>query len=315
MKKILLGMSIVGFIAAIIISWICSFWTGFIMTAVLGALIAFTAYLLKNTARLWISIVMFILSIIILFFISARLGYRAADYLEPKTEFTDIYEEKTELEDEEAKCTEEPIIEEQCTEKQEESIGKQIEIIPEKEKNTVVKEVVKEVPVERVIVKEVPKVQYVEVEKKSETKEQVITATPAPKPTPAPTPKPTPAPTPKPTPTPTPVYNNVNYGGPTTVYGYGYGYGTPTGGYNNYNPTSTSIKIKGATEVVAGDTETYTISGVNSISKSKLDISGNVDYKISGNKITLYFDEDFTSGYCLIKYGSEKLKVDIIPCD
>ena len=149
------------------------------------------------------------------------------------------------------------------------------------------KEVIKEVVVE----KEVPVVEYVEVEKKPEVSTPVQT----------------------PTPTPNYNYNSQYYGDPTgnSNYGYGYNngyYGDPTG---NYYGNNSSVSIKGKTTVTAGNSYTYTISGVSSISKSKLDVPSNVSIeRVSGNKVTLYFEEDWTGSYS-IGYGSEAIKIKV----
>lgn len=293
MKKFLLILSIVCFGVAIIGSWFYSALAGLIVTLVVGLLIAADVYLINNNPRLWASIAMFVLSLLLLFWIGTKVGFGliGGDSIS-NTEITNVY-------DEEESETEVITDEEEIEEEPEEVLDEKEEVVKE-EQTTIVKEVIKEVPVEKVVVKEVvkevPKVEYVEIEKKPET--------------PTPTPVPTPTPIPTPTPTPIPNYNNMNYGGPTTVYGYGYQNGY---GYNgNYN--TTSIKIKGPTEVYAGETETYTISGINSFSKSKLKLPENVSYADHyGNKVELYFDEDITSGYCMIEYGTAKLKVDIIP--
>ena len=281
MKKFLLVASIICFSIAIVMNFICSFWCGLIMALLLGILIYADVYLIKNNPRWWIAILMFILSLLFLFWASSNLGYKTAVSELGINEAVDVIEE--------------PEIEEELTQDIETEETDEIE--PEEEQNVIIKEVPVEKVVVKEVVKEVPKVKYIEVEKK---------------------PEPTTQPTPTPTPTATPIANtsNIGYGGPTTVYGYGYGagYGYPSGYENpgyNYN---TSIKIKGPTEVYAGDSEEYTISGINSFSKSKLKLPENVSYEDhSGNKVTLYFDDDFTGGYCMIQYGTAKLKVDIIP--
>jgi len=103
------------------------------------------------------------------------------------------------------------------------------------------------------------------------------------------------------------------YGDPTGVYTNNYNYnpyGDPAGGYYNNNYSS-SVKISGEKEVTAGESYTYTISGVNNISESKLKIPSNVNVKnIRGNKITLYFEEGWSGTYS-IGYSSATIKVEV----
>jgi len=113
------------------------------------------------------------------------------------------------------------------------------------------------------------------------------------------------------TPTVTPNNGNTNL--------YYNPYGDPMGGYsgNNYYPNnnnyygSNTVRISGEEEVIAGEEYTYTISGVTSISKSKLKVPANVSIEnISGNKVTLYFEEGWSGTYSL-GYGSATIKVEV----
>lgn len=321
MKKILLFASITVLVISVVFAWLSSVWTGVIATVLLGALIAFDVFLLRNNPRLWISIIMWIISIFILGWFSFNLALPKETKLDITTEeiteeeFTDIIEEAEEPE----KMEIEEEVSNEDDETDEETVTQGDEI--EKKSEVIIKEVVKEVPVEKVVVKKVPQEVPVEKEVVKEVVKEVIKEVPKieyievekePEPTPQPSTT-TPAPTVQPY-SPTTVYG-YGYGDPTMGgYGYGYGnqygYGDPTGGYNGYYSTS-SIRISGPEKVYAGEEETYTISGVSSISKNKLDLPANVSVeKISGNKVTLSFEEEWTGSYSIC-YGNASIDVKV----
>ena len=303
MRKFLLILSAICFFAAIVVYWFSGVWAGVIATVLIGALIALDIYLIKNNARWWITLVIFFVSFMIMTSSFSNLFARnIAEKVECSSKTESTVEEKEDevlLEEEsieEPEDVEEISYEEDIvvpaskpvsepkvvtkTEYVEKVVEKRVEVPVEKE-------VIKEVVVE----KEVPVVEYVEVEKKPEVSTPVQT----------------------PTPTPNYNYNSQYYGDPTgnSNYGYGYNngyYGDPTG---NYYGNNSSVNIKGKTTVTAGNSYTYTISGVSSISKSKLDVPSNVNIeRVSGNKVTLYFEEDWTGSYS-IGYGSAAIKIKV----
>jgi len=303
MRKVLLVLSMVCFLVAIVAYWFWGVVAGVIATLLLGALISVDVYLLRNNARWWIAIVMLLISFSIM--TSALPGFFMHNYSENKdVEICETADEDS------AKLDEE--VEEEIKDSDEDDdkavtvsdgakdeskvVTKTVEKVVEKPVTVekVIEKVV-EVPVEveKVVEKEV--IEYVEVPV-VEYVEKETTSQPAA------------------TPTPTPNYNYYSYGDPTMYnnygsgYNYGYGYtGDPTGGYNYQN----AVSISGKTNVTAGNSYTYTISGVSSISKSKLDLPANVSVEsINGNRVTLYFEDEWTGSYS-IGYGSAVINVKV----
>lgn len=120
-----------------------------------------------------------------------------------------------------------------------------------------------------------------------------------------------------PTTTQTPSYNytgdptggtyGYNYTGDPTSSGYGY-IGDPTGSYYG---NSNSIKISGPKTVTQGKSYTYTITGVSSVSESRLELPANVTAeKVGSNKFKIYFEEGYTGSYH-IGYGSASISVKV----
>lgn len=350
MKKSTLIFSVALLAVAIIMYWICGVGTGILMTLVCGALIALHVFLINKNPRWWIIILALIVSISLVrcsfFKLMDEASMKDAEKIvmeiqseedDDTPEKTDNYEEKdtsdvVSEDDENSDVVEET---EECPEDetQEPEINPEpvvVEKVVEKEVKVpvVVEKVVEkkvEVPVEKEVIK------YVEKPSK-ETNAQTT------KPTTSTTSTTTQTNSPVTTPTNNYNYNPAYYGDPTSSsyghgsnygygyttdptlnnYGYGYGYssgygytGDPTAsGYNN-NYYSSSIKITGDTTVVAGDTATYTITGVSSITRSKLDLPDNVSIEsINGNRVKLYFEEGWTGTYS-IGYESAELKIKV----
>ena len=166
---------------------------------------------------------------------------------------------------------------------------------PKRKVVTVIKEVIKEVPVEKVkeVVKEVPVevVKEVPVEVIKEVKK-----------------------TPEPAATQQPKPNNYvpYYGDPTSQSGYSGDYGDPTDNRdNNNNNNRDNVRITGSTNVTAGRTYTYTISGISNFSLSKLEYPDFVTAKKkSNNSFTLTFDDDYT-GNVYLDYNDLELDFKI----
>lgn len=274
MKKFFLWGAMLAFAIAIIAFWFTGVTCGIIATFALGALIILARWLIKNNAKAWIAVLLFLLALFILSFSCSIVTSRYLSNRNLDVEYKTSDYTCQEVIDNELEEGLEEISEADTTE----------EVVKDNEKDTTTKIEY----VDRVVVKEVPKIVEKEVIKEvpTQTKNEKETSTPSSTPTPIPTPVPSPQ-------------HNYN--------GY---YGDPTGGsYGNnwYN----SVSISGSKTVTAGDTKTYTISGVSSISKSKLDLPANVSIeKVSGNKVTLYFDEDWTGTY-EIGYGSATLKISV----
>lgn len=310
MRKVLLILSMVCFLVAIVAYWFCGVVAGIIATLLIGALIAVDVYLFRNNARWWSAIAMFLIAFSVM--TSSIPGFFMHNYSENEdVEICETAEEdgaKIDEESEEAETVEDE--KKQSSEEADEvvvTVSDEAESEPTVVTKTVEKVVEKPVTVEKVVEKvvevpvevekvvekevieyvEVPVVEYVE----KETTSQPVS-----------------------TPTPTPNYNYYSYGDPTMYnnygngYSYGYGYtGDPTGGYN-YQQT---MSISGKTNVTSGNSYTYTISGVSSISKSKLDLPANVSVEsISGNRVTLYFEDGWTGSYS-IGYGSAVINVKV----
>lgn len=108
---------------------------------------------------------------------------------------------------------------------------------------------------------------------------------------------------------PTSANCGYNYTGDPTGNNYGYGYtGDPTGSYYG---SSTSVKISGPKTVTQGKYYTYTITGVSSVSESRLELPANVTAeKVGSNKFKLYFEEGYTGSYH-IGYGSASISVKV----
>lgn len=104
-------------------------------------------------------------------------------------------------------------------------------------------------------------------------------------------------------------YYEIYTGDPTSSNGgQGMYTGDPTGGYYG---SSSSIKISGPKTVTQGKSYTYTITGVSSVSESKLKLPANVTAKkVGNNKFKLYFEEDYTGNYH-IGYGSASISVKV----
>ena len=113
-------------------------------------------------------------------------------------------------------------------------------------------------------------------------------------------------------------YNTGFYGDPTggscgSNYGYGHTTDPTAAGYANNNYYSSSIKIQGETDVQSGESYTYTIKGVTSIIKSRLEVPDNVTIgDIKGNKVELYFEEGWSGPY-EIGYQSATLDIYVWP--
>lgn len=323
MRKFLLIASAVCFLIALVVYWFGSICVGAVMTLILGALIALDVYLLRNNARWWIAILMFVIAFSVMTSSFSSLFMRDGNEVLTSNEEITITDEETETSDEDITTEEDKSVISDAEEAdQEETVQTKDdakETVEKQEKKskepTVVTKVVeKKVPVEKVVEKEV--IKEVPVEKTVE--KEVIVEVPAQKQEEA-----TSTPTPEPTPIPTPTPQNIYYNGDPTVmnggYGYGYSgdptvmnngyngyYGDPTGGYNNYN--SNNVRISGKNEVLVGETYTYTIVGINSFSKSKLKLPEGVSYEgSSGNKVKLYFEQ---VGAYSIGYGNASIKVE-----
>jgi len=312
MKKFLFVASMIFLLVAIVVYWFVGVWNGLAATVLLGLVIFTTNYLRKNNGRWWIALLIFIFSFSVLAgsfsAVTVRHMNRKIDIvieeneieeneieedLEEEEEVLVEYESETDVEEE--KVSEEPTMEDNETLTLNKNTSDTPKIITKTEY------IEKEVPIEKIVVKEVPVekevVKEVIVEKEVPVEKVVIKEIPVEK---TPEVASTIAPVP-PQPTVSQYkYNNAYYGDPTVMNNsYGYGY-------------NSSISISGKKEVVAGREYTYTISGAVSITKSKLKLPSNVSIeKISGNKVTLYFDEGWTGTYS-IGYGSSSIKVEVL---
>ena len=318
MKKLLLIVSVVCFCLSAACGWFLGNpITGITYTVIYGALALLCAFLLKRhqNVRWWVVILAAFIAAAIL---GGSLGLVMAHHAFKDLGPADVVTEET-IQSESEDTEMEDISEEDSEETEKQTQIEVVERVVEKEvpvEKVVEKVVEKEVPVEKVVEKvvekEVPVEKIVEVEKVVEKEVPVekvvevekIVEVPA-KPVQTPTTTPT-------SPVTTPQYGNSGYTGDPTVPNYGYGngyyngYGDPTGGYNNNN---SAVVITGDKTVIMGESVKYTISGVSSISKSKLDLPDNVYIeKISGNKVYLVFEH---AGWYEIGYGNAVISVSV----
>ena len=300
MKTLSLIIAAIWFLVAVVVSWWGTVLSAILLTLIGGAFIYLSVLLIKKSrSTRWPGIIIMLVLALILVFISIlciqpRVSSTTKEEIaivdtveeniteEVEKETTEELEEIAEEVEEETedKGTEEPLKKIETTKETVKVVEKEVPVVVEK---IVEKVVEKKVPVEKVVTEyvEVPVVEYVEVEVPTQT----------------------PAPAPNPTPAPVPNYGYSgdptvpNYGQPNGYYGYpnnNYGYGDPTMnygyGYNNYYYGN--ISISGKKTVTMGESIPYTISGVSTISKNKLDLPNNVYVdKIQGNRVYLIFEE------------------------
>lgn len=306
MKKLSLVIATIWFAVAVVVSWWGTLLSAILLTLIGGACISLSVLLIKKSrSTRWPGIVIILILALILMFISIlciqpRASSNANEELAIVNTVPETVEDiNGEVEEETTKE-----LEEIAEEVEEESDDEEVEEVEEVTTNVVEKPVEKvvtkyvEVPVEKIVEKEIPvekvveKVIEVPVEKVVE-KEVVVEKIVE---------KEVPVSAPSSTPNTTPNYGYFsdptvpNYGQPNGYYGYpnnNYGYGDPTMnygyGYNNYYG---NISISGKKTVTMGESIPYTISGVSTISKNKLDLPNNVYVdKIQGNRVYLIFEE------------------------
>lgn len=326
MKKFLLILTMVCSVISIICSWFKgNFLYSLIFTAAMILLIKFAKYLLKrrNSARLGIIVIVSFASV---FCASSNIGFvlykRTSNVEKPiktETAITTNIPENTQTDsdfekDMEVDSAEEIDYDEDVEDK---DIDNEVITLEEDENENnddnekVTEKIVEkrvEVPVEVIVEKvvkeyvEVPVVEYVEIDTTTKENSKDENST---------------------------IYNqptyNYSYTGDPTIGNYGYGNtGDPTiGGYNynydyiysygdptlNNNSYYNSITISGSKSVELGECIKYTISGVNGISKNRLNIPYGVSIdKISGNNVYLTFDE---VGIYSIGYDSVVINVKV----
>lgn len=309
MKKFLLGLSMACFAIAMVCSWFngnVGYSVGVSIAMLLFMWLTLSFMKRHRTVRFAMVV---IITAIALFFGSMNVSLLAYRKNNPKVQKSDgmvnVSELQTDKEHEEKK-------EETNIEEDEEKIENEESSLPEETDNKpsdskkkddnepiVVEKIVEkrvEVPVEKVVEKieyvEVPVVEYVEVTPPAIEPENVKPITP-------------------------PALPQFGYSGDPTMgnygydYGYGSNYGDPTMNNNYYydNNYTSSVTISGDKKVSLGETVCYTISGVNSISESKLKLPYGVSLeKIRGNKVYLTFDE---VGTFYIKYGSTNINIKV----
>ena len=305
MKKFLLGLSMVGFAIAMVCSWFngnIGYSIGVTIAMLLFMWLTLSFIKRHGTVRLAVVV---IIAAIAIFFASMNVSLLAYRKNNPKADKPDGAVKVTTLQEkedcEEKKEETDKAAEEEETEKEETDSKPSDSKKKEDKEPVVVEKIVEkrvEVPVEKVVEKieyvEVPVVEYVEVTPPAIEPENVKPITP-------------------------PALPQYGYSGDPTMgnygydYGYGYGsnYGDPTMNNNYYydNNYTSSVTISGDKKVSLGETVCYTISGVNSISESKLKLPYGVSLeKIRGNKVYLTFDE---VGSFYIKYGSTNINIKV----
>lgn len=309
LRKRLVKISLVVFILAYIVILFSGMFKAFLFaTLVLAAVICISKWLCNNAyddnLHSWPYIAIILLAFMALSFSTAFTSTRRIAKNQKQDEQI-ICQTETENDDEESE--EEVAEQEEITEETEPE--EVYEEKPEVQTQTVEKVVTKvvekkvEVPVEKKV--EVPVEVPVEVEKKVTEYVEV------------PVVEYVEVPATTPTTTQTPSYNytgdptggtyGYNYTGDPTSSGYGYT-GDPTGSYYG---SSTSVKISGPKTVTQGKSYTYTITGVSSVSESRLELPANVTAeKVGSNKFKLYFEEGYTGSYH-IGYGSASISIKV----
>ena len=292
MKTLLLALSLIGFCVSMIFSWITGgVWYGLLVTVISIVCICLSMYSIKNRARVkwWIVIVLLIFS---LFMLKHSVISMVCKEFEP---IFDKYGTEVKVDSEpEATNDECDGVDEGVATVNEVKLKQENNQPKDTSKKTIVTKVVEKVvekPVEKVVTEyvEVPVVEYVEVQTpETNTNEQVSSPTIS-----------------------TPMNPQYGYTGDPTMMNYGYNNGINYGGdptiNNNY--LYQSIEISGDKYVIMGESIPYTITGVSSISESRLNLPNGVSVdKIRGNKVYLTFDE---VGWYSIGYGNATINVAV----